>query len=338
MVDVLQIVGEHKRTLVVDADGGIKVVRQREPPAPRHEGREHILGSAVHHQEQLREQVIKKHGILFKMLCKLGFELGQTVSGGIRGVQHPIKGAVYHQLVSRCGGLVGAFQPRSQFGQVGRISVVLGIPGFKVALPVRPGVIIILPENSVAGVVEDFPAFITLGKAKHLRGGFIEVEVVLADEAGVFTVIPEDHNGETVNGLADFAVLLLGFRLEGAGILIEPGQFHIVGTFGGSHIRLEGEGFRGNGIRAQLVGLLSVAAGVHKAALELDLVVLPGIVLGGSTLHIHFSPGEGEGPAAVDRIGVIAAHGFYIALVLGQLRAVQHQVRQVLRQLGNHDL
>src|SRR5574344_500521 len=74
------------------------------------------------------------------------------------------KGAVYRQLVSRGGGLVGAFQPRSQFGQVGGISVVLGIPGFKVALPIRTGVIIVLPENSVAGVVENFPAFIALGK------------------------------------------------------------------------------------------------------------------------------------------------------------------------------
>lgn len=114
VVDVLQIVREHQRTLVVDANSRIEVIGQREPLAPRHEGREHILGPGVHHQEQLREQVIKKHGILFKMLCKLRFELGQTVSGGIRSVQYSVKGAVYRQLVSRGGGLVGAFQPRSR--------------------------------------------------------------------------------------------------------------------------------------------------------------------------------------------------------------------------------
>ena len=55
VVDVLQIVGEHQRTFVVDADGRIEVIGQREPLAPRHEGREHILGPGVHHQEQFRE-------------------------------------------------------------------------------------------------------------------------------------------------------------------------------------------------------------------------------------------------------------------------------------------
>ena len=34
VVDVLQIVGKHQRTLVVDADGRIEVVGQREPLAP----------------------------------------------------------------------------------------------------------------------------------------------------------------------------------------------------------------------------------------------------------------------------------------------------------------
>ena len=42
VVDVLQIVGEHQRTFVVDADGRIEVIGQREPLAPRHKGREHI--------------------------------------------------------------------------------------------------------------------------------------------------------------------------------------------------------------------------------------------------------------------------------------------------------
>ena len=43
VVDILQIVGEHQRTFVVDADGGIEVIGQRKPLTSRHEGREHML-------------------------------------------------------------------------------------------------------------------------------------------------------------------------------------------------------------------------------------------------------------------------------------------------------
>ena len=338
MIDVLQIVGEHQRAFVVDADGGIEVIGQREPLAPGHEGREHILGPAVHHQEQLREQVIKKHGILFKMLCEFGFELGQTVLRSILRVENTIVGAAHQQVIPGGGGLIGAFQPCGQFRQIDGIGKILRVSCFKVALPVRTGIIIGFPEDAVAGVVENLPAFIPLGKAEHLRGGLIEVEVVFSNEAGGGSVIPENHDWETVNGLADFAVLLLGSRLEGTGILIEPGQFHIVGTLGGSHIRLEGEGVGRHGVRAQLIGLLRVAAGVHKTTLELDLVVLPGVILRGRTLDIHLGSGEGKRAAGIDGIGVVAAHHLYIALVLGQFRAVQHQVRQILRQLGYHDL
>ena len=68
------------------------------------------------------------------------------------------------------------------------------------------------------------------------------VEVVLADELGFRAVVPEDDDGVAVDGLTDLGVLLLGCCLDGAQVVVQPCQNHVVGAFGRCDVSLEGVG------------------------------------------------------------------------------------------------
>ncbi len=272
------------------------------------------------------------------MLVKFGLELCQTVFFGVFRESHTVVGSGGRKGFSRGRRLVGADEPCCQCREVLRVRIAIRESALKVAAPVLAGKIIRLPQHPAAGIVENFPAFITIGKTVDFLCTFIVVEVVLAEEGGLFAVVPEHDDWKAVNALADGGVFLLGRCPVGAGVVVEPRQLHVVRALRGRHVRLEGEGVRGNRARTKLVGLRSTAVGGHKAALELDLVILPGIILRGRALHIRLGVLKGKAAGAVDRVGVIPGERFLISLVLRKLRPRQHQIRQILRKLGNDDV
>ena len=234
--------------------------------------------------------------------------------------------------------LIGRYKPGGQGLQAGGVGVILRVSGLEVVLPVGSGKVRGFPEDAVAGVVLDFPGFIVFVESEHLRGALVMVKVVLAHEGRGVSIRPEDHDREAVNALAHSFVLQLGWRLVGAGVVVQPGQFHVVRAFTGGHVSLEGEGVGRDRTGAQREGFQRAAAAVLESALELDLVVLAGVGRGGCTLHVGLGLLEGEAPGGVNRVGEAAADRLLVTLGLWQLRSLQHQVRQILRQVLDHDL
>ena len=322
LVRVFQCVAEHQLAFVVGSDGGVHVVGQPAPLISAQHGREGVLGPGVHHQEQLCEQVIEQGAVHVQVVAELCLELGQPCRLLLSGVH---------------GALVRAFEPGGQCRQVCGVGAVLRVASLEVVLPVRTGEVVAFPQYPVAGVVEDFPALVAFREAEHLRRALVVVEVVLADEPGAVSGVLEHHDGEAVDALAHCAVRFLGRRPVGAGLVVEPHQLHVVGTLRACHVSLEGEGVRWHAVAPQLV-LGAGGAVLRESALELDLVVLPGIILGAGALHVRLGAGEGEAVPGRHRVHVPSGDRFLIALVLGQLRRLQDQIGQVLWQLVNDDL
>ena len=284
-------------------------------------GREGVLGTRIHHQEKLREEVVEEGALKLQVVRELRFELRQA--GGLVGVAGD-------------GALIRARKPCGESGQLRGVRVAVGVAALEVAGPIAREVGV-FPQNPVAGVVENFPGFIALRKTVHFRGPLVVVEVVLAKEGGLVAVPPEDHHGEAVDALPDGAVGLLGRRLVGAGVVVKAYQLHVVGALRAGHVGLEGEGVHGDSAGPQ--GVLGRRHAVHhKAALEGDFVVLPGVVLRRSALHVDAGPAKREVPGAVRGVHEAAGDGLLVALVLGQLRSLQDEVREVLGKVINHDL
>ena len=263
-------------------------------------GREHILGTGVHHQEKLGEQVIEKSRIQLHIVAEFRSELCLPVCRRIRRVGRAVVGYLRCQRTA-CGlRRVCGFNPGGKLRQLGGIGIRrIGVreTGFKVIQPVIPGVIVRFPEHAVAGVVLHFPGLIPADKAEDFLRALVIVEVVLAQEDGgiVYRVMPENDDGETVDALANPAVRHLRRGLVRAGIVVQDRQLHVVGTFGGRHVRFHAEGVCRHRGAPQLVDLLGITIGIDNAALEFQLVVLPLIILRRSTLDIRLAAREGEG-------------------------------------------
>ena len=76
-----------------------------------------------------------------------------------------------------------------------------------------------------------------------------------------------------------------------------------------------------------------MAAVVHvESALEFDFVILPGVILRGSTLHIRLRSGRREAPGGGYRVNIGDADVLFVSLVLRKLRAFDNHVRQVVRE------
>ncbi len=113
------------------------------------------------------------------------------------------------QLTFELGWIVGGrFHPADHGGQLCGIRIVFRIPCFKVTLPRRTCEVIILEDHTVTGVVQDFPAFITVLKAKNFRRALVVVEVILAQECcgSRYRVLEEGHDWEAINAPSDSAV------------------------------------------------------------------------------------------------------------------------------------
>jgi len=118
-----------------------------------------------------------------------------------------------------------------------------------------------------------------------------------------------------------------------AGRIVEPHQLYIITALRRRHIGLKCKSICRYGIIIHGIFLNRSPAVIDEPALELDLIVLPGIILGAGTLDIYLGAGERKGPATVDRIHIGAADCLLIPLVLRKIRAFKDQVRKVCRQL-----
>ena len=341
-VGVLQAVAEYQRALVIDAQGGVKVIGQPAPLARAHQGREGVLCPAVHHQEQLGEDVIEHGALQLQVLGGLCPEFRQPVGRVVRGVDRAVRvGVALRQRVARGRGPVGALQPCRQGLKpggvlIGRVGV--GVAGLEVVQPSAAAVVVALPQHAVAGVVPDLPGFVPILKAENFLRALVVIEVVLAQESGGRAVRPKDHAGEAVDALAHRLVFHLRGRLEGAGVIVQNRQLHVVRALAAGHVGLHAEGVRGNRRRPQRVLAGPRAVVQQEAALVFHLVVFAGVVLRGCALHVDLHVFRGE--ALAGRHGVHIGHGagLFIPLVLRQLRALDDHIGQAARQVGDHDV
>ena len=121
---ILYIVSESDQPLVIQAETGIVVVKDKDPfPLLVEIGKEHVLRPLVHHTEQLGDKVVGDQVIKVEMIPNLVLEFIQVVLGGYdpRGNGHELLRLAGTRLV------------------LGVDSVIVRIAGLEVVRPVRPG-------------------------------------------------------------------------------------------------------------------------------------------------------------------------------------------------------
>ena len=84
---VFKVIAESQCAFVVDAECSIKVIRQYAPLVSAKLGRERVLGTAIHHQEKLREQVVEQYRVHFHIIRQFVPEFGQTVLRVVIGIR-----------------------------------------------------------------------------------------------------------------------------------------------------------------------------------------------------------------------------------------------------------
>ena len=220
LVDVLQFIREYQGALIVRADCSVIVIWQDKPLAPIIYGRERILRTVIHHQEQFREYVIENDRVHFHMACQFRLELCQPVRRRVCGVGCPIIGYRSRQCLPGCRVLVSGHNPCRKGSKIFRVPVPVWVTPLKVVEPFRPVKISRLEKHPVRSVVLDFPGFIPSGKPEHFLCPFVVVEVVFSNKRRILPVIPENNDGEPVNPLPDMWVFHLRRRFVWAGIIV----------------------------------------------------------------------------------------------------------------------
>ena len=340
-VCVLKVIVKHELSFIIDAERGIKVIREREPVRAVERSRKEVLCAGIHHQEHFGEQIVKQHRSLDKMVFKLRFELCQPVFGTICGVFHAVICHRRRQCVPCCRRPVCGNYPLAHSLQLSTVCIIAWVSRFKIVLPCCAGKICGLVDRSVGSVVQCFPRFAPVGKAKHIRSAFVEIKVVLAPEPRFVRcrVLPENHTRRSVNRNAHTAVRLLRRGLVRNNVVVKSRQLHVVCALAGGHVRFHTKHRRRDGILAQQIAVrLNVVCRIGHAALELQLKVLLFVACGGSALHVDFYAFGCKAAAAVRRIDVGDGASLFIALALRQLLTLNNHVRQRRRKLRDYNV
>ena len=303
--------------------------------------RKEVLCAGIHHQEHFGEQIVKQHRRLDKMVFKLRFELCQPVFGTICGVFHAVIRRRRLKCVSCCRRPVCGNYPLAHSLQLSAVCILAWVSRLKIVLPCCAGKICGLVDRSVGCVVQGFPRFTAVGKAKHIRSTFVEIEIVLAPEPCFVRcrVLPENHTRRSVNRNAHTAVRLLRRGLVRNNVVVKSRQLHVVCALAGCYVCFHTKHRRRNGILAQQIAVrLNVVCRIGYAALELQLKVLLFVASRGSALHVDFYVFGCKAAAAVRQIDVGDGASLFIALALRQLLALNNHVRQRRRKLRDYNV